>query len=85
MPSMPSRGQGNQTQLTVPIEPVEAFQIFEPQCAEIFRDPGFWEAAKYGIPSDLLPLLAKDQAANAAVALGPEGTSENVHVAFGQS
>ncbi len=42
-------------------------------CAGFAREPGFWNAAKYGASASLQPLLLEDQRLNAAVTLGVQG------------
>ena len=42
-------------------------------CAGVVREPGFWNAAKYGASASLQPLLLEDQRLNAAVTLGVQG------------
>ena len=39
----------------------------------VVREPGFWNAAKYGASASLQPLLLEDQRLNAAVTLGVQG------------
>lgn len=42
-------------------------------CAGVAREPGFWNAAKYGASASLQPLLLEDEKLNAAVTLGVQG------------
>ncbi|DBA81729.1 TPA: hypothetical protein ACH3X1_007466 [Trebouxia sp. C0004] len=57
----------------------------QPRSAEgagVVREPGFWNAAKYGASASLQPLLLEDQRLNAAVTLGVQGHEVPLSVAL---
>lgn len=57
-------------------------QNIDVKSPELERETGFWNAAKYAVSAQLLPLLLEDQKSNAAVTLGVQGHEVPLSVAL---